>query len=273
MKGLMIKELYLTRKFRIITLVVYLILAMLCILVKLSAVYGNIAKLSGGIPDKVSSWMYYIMVFGGAVILFASVTDCIIPDEKSGFRVFEHTLPLSERSIVGAVYLTNLCCLGVATVLAYIGLLIADLIFGREFNAKYLLYILAIGCVMYTVKAMQEAVTYLARRPGAATLVTNVFFTAIYLGAAFGLSGWMNSYYNSYGIDLYDMNEAEREAALDALGIGEGQVISRFFQDEVMRVVRWLGDNSWWLIPTALLGLTAISFFISVKALKRRGAK
>ena len=273
MKGLMLKELYLTRKYRIVVLAVYLVLIFLCILVRLSAVYGNIAKLSEGIAENVSSVMYYIMVFGGAVLLFSTFTDYVIPDEKSGFRVYEHTLPVTEKSIVGAVYMTNLCFLGGATLVAYINLLIANLIFGMEFNAKYLLYIFAIGCVMYVVRTIQEAITYRVRKPNVAAMVMTLMFTLLYLGAAFGLNRWMNSYYNSYGIDIYEMDEAQREAALDALGIGEGQIITRFFQDEVMRVARWFGDNIWWLAPTVLLGITALSFFISVKALKRRGGR
>ena len=71
MKGLMLKELYITRKYRTVVLVVYLVLIMLCILVKLSAVYGNIARLAEGGAENVSSVMYYIMVFGGAVLLFS----------------------------------------------------------------------------------------------------------------------------------------------------------------------------------------------------------
>ena len=273
MKGLILKELYLTRKFRTVVFIVYLVLVMLCILVKLSAVYGNIAKLSEGIPENVSSIMYYIMVFGGAVILFSAFTDSIIPDEKSGFRIYEHTLPVSERRIVGAVYLTNLCFLGGATVLAYIDLVIANLIFGMEFNAKYLLYIFAIGSVMYVIKTVNEAITYNVRKPNVAALATTLTLFLLYLGAAFGCIKWMNSYYKSFGIDIYEMDEAQREAALDVLGIGEGQILTRFVKDEVLPKVRWLGDNIWWIAPTVLLGITARSFFFSVRALKRRGGR
>ena len=273
MKGLMLKELYITRKYRTVVLVVYLVLIMLCILVKLSAVYGNIAKLAEGGAENVSSVMYYIMVFGGAVLLFSTITDCIIPDEKSGFRVYEHTLPVSERKIVGAVYLTNLCFLGAAAVIAYINLALANLIFDREFNAKYLLYILAIGSVFYAVKTVQETVTYRVRKPKVASAVTNALFMLLYLGAGFGLMNWMDSYYRSYGIELYGTDEAQREAALEALGISDGQVMTRFFQDKVMEKVRWFGDNIWWLAPTVLLGLTAAGYFLSVKALKRRGGR
>lgn len=273
MKGLMYKELYLSRKSRIIGAAVYFVVLMLFVMIKLSILYGNLGKLDEGITDNLQSIVYYIMVFGCAIVLFTSqYTSCIHADEKAGFRIYEHTLPVSERAIVGAVYLVNLCFLGVVTLVTYINMFIANALFGKSLEPMYLIYLFGIGCVFFMGMHGKMALDYWLRNPKRSSAIMSCTFFVIYFGAAFGIMGWLNSYYEKLGVDMYG-DEMEKEAALDALGITENQLISRFFDDELMPKVRWIGSNSWWLIPLVLFTLTAVWYFVSVKSLKRRGAK
>ena len=269
----MYKELYLSRKTRIIGAVVFGVVLMLFVMIKLSILYGNLGKLDKSITDNVQNTVYYIMVFGGAVVLYVSqFTSCIQSDEKSGFRIYEHTLPVSERSIVGAVYLVNLCFLGAVTLVIFINMFIANALFGKSLDPMYLVYLFGIGCAFFMGVHGKMALDYWFRNQKKSTTVMSTIFMTLYFGAAFGLMGWIRSYYKKLGVDLFG-DAVDKEAALDALGVTETDILNSFLQDEIMTKVRWIGDNSWWLIPLVLFTLTAVWYFVSVKALKRRGAK
>ena len=263
MKGLIYKEFYLSRKLRIIGIAIYILLMLLCILVKLSALYGNIGHLAESTVSSVESVTFYIMTYGGAAVLFACQFTCqIAADEKSGFRRYGQTLPVTEYKMVGAVYLLNLICLAAVTVICWVIMLIACLMFGRDIEPKLLLYIFGIGCFVYMFFHANMAVNYNFRRAKTAKMIFTVIFMTLYFGAAFGLVHWMDSYcIKMTGFSIYD------EEAEDVTN----QVMTMFYKDEVMGKITWLGDNLWWLIPAVLLTLTALWYFLSVRGLKRRG--
>ncbi|MBR4554726.1 MAG: hypothetical protein IKO27_03935 [Ruminococcus sp.] len=275
MKGLMLKELYLSRKLRLFGAVIWFVMTVFCVLVRLSALYGNIALLGESSAERACDIAYYIMVFGGSMILYAlQFSNSVVGDEKSGFRIYEHTLPVREEKLVGAVYLTNICAFGAVTLVNYIVLLIAGPIFGRSLDPRFLLYIPAIGLTIYVLSLIKGTLNYCIRNPKKASAILTVCVLAVYFGAFFGFAAWINRFFEERsGIDLFSgMSETEREAALEKVGLTETQLMKEF-EDKLMDILRWLGDNSWWLVPLILGSLAALCFFLSVRGLKRRGGR
>lgn len=270
MKGLMLKELYLTRKYRIIGAVVWFMMIVFCVLIRLSALHGNIALLGEQIAENACGIAYYIMVFGGALILYSvQFTNCVISDEKSGFRIYEHTLPVSEKKIVGAVYLLNLAALGAVTVVNWLMYLTANAVFDRSLKAEYLLYIPAIGCGIYVAAHMIAAVNYNIRSGKKASTVKSALGMAVYFGAVFGFTSWMDSYTEKItGLSAF-AEEAEKDARMEELGLSYDRLMTGFFKDELLPAARFIGKNSWWIA----LAVIAVCYFVSVRGLKRRGGK
>ena len=270
MKGLMLKELYLTRKLRIIGAVVWFVMIVFFVLVRLSALYGNIALLDEKSVENINSIAYYGLVFGGTIILYAmQFTNCVLSDEKSGFRIYEHTLPVSETKIVGAMYLVNLAAFGIVTVINLLTYFMANAVFDRSFDAEYLLYIPAIGCVEYLMVHLIAVVNYNIRSAKKASAVKCALGMGLYLLVAFGFFTWMNSY--SEKIIGFSMltDEAQKNARLEELGLSDTGLMYHFFKDEVSPALEALKYNCLWIAPL----LIAACYFLSVRGLKRRGGK
>ena len=268
MKGLMLKELYLTRKLRIIGAVIWFVIIVFCMLVRLSALHGNIALLDEKIAENACETAYYILVFGGTIILYAmQFTNCVLSDEKSGFRIYEHTLPVSETKIVGAMYLVNLAAFGIVTVINLLTYFMANAVFDRSFDAEYLLYIPAIGAAAYLISHLFSALNYCIRSSKKASAVKCVIGMGVYLLAAFGFFTWMNSY--SEKITGFSMvtDEAQKNARLEELGLSDTGLMYHFFKDEVLPALEALKYNCLWIAPL----LIAACYFLSVRGLKRRG--
>ena len=131
MKGLIYKELFLSIKFRIISLSAYALLFIMCVLVRISSVCGNVADMEG--RDMLLSTIFQVMALGLPFILYASAfTVQVLNDEKCRFRQYSHTLPLTEKQIVGSVYLLYLILFVAATLAGWVNYFIACAIFGED---------------------------------------------------------------------------------------------------------------------------------------------
>ena len=273
MKGLMLKEFYLSRKLRIIGIAIWFVVILLCVLIRISALHGNIALLGEGSARNAESVAWIVMTFGNSLLLYSmQFTNSADADEKCGFRVYEHPLPLSEKKIVGALYLTNLCAFGIVTAVNYITALSACLLFDRSFDPMYLVYILGIGCLAYVIVHIKAVLSYRFRNPHKGQMIFTLFCLGIYFGGAFGFTRWFTGYYERFGVET-GMSETEQDAILEAQGLTQTMVMKDFFTNEVMGVVRWFGSNAWWLVPVVVGGVTALCYFLSVRGLKRRGGR
>lgn len=270
MKGLMLKELYLTRKLRIIGAVVWFVMIVFCMLVRLSALHGNIALLGEKIAENACGTAYYILVFGGTIILYAmQFTNCVLSDEKSGFRIYEHTLPVSETKIVGAMYLVNLAAFGIVTVINWLMYLLANAVFDRPLKAMYLLYIPVIGCVEYLMVHLIAVVNYNIRSAKKASAVKCALGMGLYFLVGFGFMNWYDSYAEKItGLSIY-AEEAEKNVRMEELGLSDIGLMNGFFKDEFLPNARFIGYNCLWIVPL----LIAVCYFASVRGLKRRGGK
>ncbi|MBR4622188.1 MAG: ABC-2 transporter permease [Ruminococcus sp.] len=259
MKGLIYKELYLSRKLRIIDLCVFLLLLIMSVLVKLSALYGNIGHLGEASVRGVNGFMFYFLAFTitPVALTLGQMTNTVAEDEKSRFRIFSRTLPVTEKQAVGAVYILNLISLGCCILVNFVMYFAALAMFGGDFKAKDLITIVGINAVLYMLMHFKVALNYLIRNPKKAAGIFALICTAIYFGIAEGIMGLMDRHVSKYGYDLGSDDIPD-------------EVMNSFYKETLMEPFKWLADNAWWLLPTVVLGLCVLSYFLSVKGLKRR---
>lgn len=259
MKGLIFKELYLSRKLRIIDLCVFAMLVIISVLVKLSTLYGNIGHLPEGSVENVNAFMFTFLGFAITPVALTAgqLTNCVSEDEKSRFRIYSRTLPVTEKQAVGAVYILNLISLGVCTLVSFVMYFVALAMYGRDFKAKHLIVIVGINAAIFMLVHLKVSLNYLVRNPKKAAGIFSVVCMALYLGVGFGFMGLMDRHVSKYGYDLGDDEIPD-------------EVMNSFFRETLMDPFRWLADNAWWLVPTVVAGLCVLSYFLSVRGLKRR---
>ena len=262
MKGLMIKELYLSLKFRIIALCVYVMLFVMCVLVRLSALYGNIAKMDG--RDMLENSIFNVMALGLPLVLYASAfVSQVLNDEKCRFRQYSHTLPLTEKQIAGSVYLLYLILFGIATLISWVNYFIACGIYAMEIDLKYLLYIVIIGVLVMVSYCLNTSNAYRFRNPKICTAIIVAVCIILYLSMAFGFIGLMYYYYKQRGYDLFAESGSGKEPP---------DATMNDFTNDFTANLRWVGCNFWWAFILAGAALIYLSFRRSVKALERRGS-
>lgn len=257
MKGLILKELWLSKKLRIIGLLIYLLMFIFAVLVKLSLLYGNLGHLNEGAQKNAADLTTAVMTFGFPLLLYSSQFSCqIASDEKCRFRLYAHTLPVTEKQIVSSVYILNLISLAVMTLLSFANYGLTCAIFDREFKPMYLIYILAIGGGMFTFTHGRYTLFYRFRNVKKATTVFTVICMGLYFGVAGGFMLWTNSYVEKRGHSLGDNSG---EAVLDD-----------FWKEELQRPLLWLESNGWWVLILLMVGLSLLFWRLSIRALKRR---
>lgn len=262
MKGLIYKELFLSIKFRIISLSAYALLFIMCVLVRISSVCGNIADMEG--RDMLLSTIFQVMALGFPFILYASAfTVQVLNDEKCRFRQYSHTLPLTEKQIVGSVYLLYLILFGAATLAGWVNYFIACAIFGEDIDLKYLLYIAIIGLFVFVASCIHLSNTYRFRNPKVCAAMIAAVCIVGYLGIAFGFIGLMYKYFKDRGYDLFAEEGSEKEVP-DAMFSD--------FANDFFANLRWVGTHFCWLFAIAGAALVYLSYRRSVKALGRRGS-
>ena len=260
MKGLMYKELFLSKKYRIITLSVYFIMLVMCILVKISSVCGNIANMEG--KNMLLNTIFIVMGLAlPAVLCGTCFTSQILNDEKCRFRQYSHTLPLTEKQIVGSLYIFNLIMFGIYLLAGWLNYFLACAVFDRNVDLKYLLYIFIIGIMSFTAFCFNSSNSYRFRSAKICTAIIVSVCIIAYLGIGFGFICLMNHYFKKRGYDMFS-DDSDKEVP-DALMVDFGEDFSK--------CLRWTGTHFWWLIVLAVAALVFFSFRRSVRALERRG--
>lgn len=261
MKGLIIKEFWLSLKYRIIVASAYALLLLLCILVRLSYLYGNIQRMKG--KDMVSNSIFIIMALGlPAVLYLASFSHQIYNDEKCRFRQFSVTLPLSAKDIVTAEFISYLISFGAATVISWLNYFLACAVYGKDIDLKYLLYILIFGAIFYVFACFNLALAYRLRNSKKAIAIQIFFCMFLYFGGAFGFIALMKSYFKKRGYDLFSENY-EDDAVPDSL-------MTEFMQDMTDKL-KWVCETFWWFFIIVGAALVYFSYRRSIRSFERGG--
>ena len=259
MKGLMLKELYLSKKAVIIGLITYFITFVMFVLVKLSILYGNIGKLSDKTVNIVEKDMYYIMPLSLAFILYVTVmTNNTKSDEISKWRRYTYTLPLSEKQVIGSSYIYNAFGFAAATVINFIVYFIALALYGIKFDYWMLFIILGIGALAFIMLCLNKYFTILLKgNTKKATAILCCIYMGLYFGIAFGFSMYLDHFLESRGYKLDDNGEWPEKATAE-------------LNLHLVKIGDTIKNNLWWSVPLILVSLGVLLYFLSVKALKRR---
>ena len=246
MKGIIFKELYISRKRFYIAAATYLSLLLMCILVKLSAVHGNLRLLNDEVVKYTDRVTFYLAVFGLLIAIAGFVVNNAESDKTTHWDIYRRTIPYTEKQIVGAVYISNAIMLGSAVVVHTLVSLVVCAIFGEKFEAWFFFAFIAFCFILYLINAFSLFCQYRFRDPKKAKLVYTAVLFIIYFGVCVGLM-----------------------IALASSAPGDDPVkTEQFLKDTGSAVVGFVKSYSW-TVFVAAAALITLLFFASVKAYAR----
>lgn len=265
MRGIIFKELYISRKKIYISIATYFFLMLLCVLVKMSAEFGNIRLLDKEAVENTLNIAFYFFVFGLLVVFTGFLVNNVSADLKSHWSIYQRTLPFTERQLVGAGYITNAVVLLVLFVFHTLMTAIMCMVFNMKFHAYYIWIFLLASLLFFLANALIMFAFYRFRDKRKATLFYSAFFVIVYLAFEFAFISRI-SYYETRG-----KQEAEQLAALQGLPAAtysSDSFQAQYVLEDFQSLARFIQDY-WWLIAVIIAAVIAVLFFASVKALAR----
>ena len=242
MKGLIFKEIYISRKRFYITAASYISLLIMCILVKLSAAHGNLHLLDANAVRYVENVTFYLAVFGLLMALSGFIVNNAEADKTTRWDIYRRTIPFTEKHIVGAVYMSNFITLGTALVVHTFVSLIVCAVFDIRFETWYIFAFLAFGLIVFLINAFNIFCQYRFRDPKRAKLVYSAVLFVIYFGICIAL-------YAAFAINAPGEDPVKTE---------------KFLKDTGLSLIGFLKSYSW-IIPIVCVVLIAVLFVVSVK--------
>ena len=265
MRGIIFKELYISRKKIYISIATYFFLMLLCVLVKMSAEFGNIRLLDKEAVENTLNITFYFFVFGLLVVFTGFLVNNVPADLKSRWSIYQRTLPFTERQLVGAGYITNAVVLLVLFVFHTLMTAIMCMVFNMKFHAYFIWIFLIASLLFFLANALIMFAFYRFRDKRKATLFYSAFFVIVYLAFEFTFISRI-SYYETRG-----KQEAEQLAALQGLPadtIDPGGFMTEYIKEDIRSFAKFF-QSYWWVIVLITAAVIALLFFASVKALAR----
>lgn len=145
-KSLVYKEFYMAKKQLLIGTVTFLIFAVICIMVEVSFLTGNLANLSAAIVDDIKagadlSALLFPVLMACSLTMF--VIETSLKDEAVAWKRFCYAVPASHLDFAVAKYAAVLITLLVGMVVSFAYAAFLCCIMGVEFSAVHAAYILA----------------------------------------------------------------------------------------------------------------------------------
>lgn len=145
-KSLVYKEFYMARKQLLIGTAVFLIFAVICVMVEVSFLTGNLANLSAAVADDIKagvdfSTLLYPVLMASALSLFIAETS--LKDEVAAWKRFCYATPASHIDFAVAKYATVLITILVELIVSFAYAAFWCRIMGVEFSAVHAAYIMA----------------------------------------------------------------------------------------------------------------------------------
>lgn len=253
-KGLIYRELQLSKKTYITSIALFLGFTLLGFLVRLSMSYGNLAKLDADTFKSIDLYSYYVFSLLPAVlILFSCIGDggVIVSDYRSRWNLFSYTLPVSEKKQAGIKYLIKACSMLLALVLALANAAIIGLISDRGLSFSMVKYILIIMLVAVVLSSITTPMLLKYKSTNAVIFRIVGLFVAAYLIIAM----LMMSFINSFRINHPDIS---------------GLNFDDVFVDELLEKVNKIKVPFLTAAPFVITAIILISFWLTVRRLKRR---
>ena len=264
MKGLIFKELYLARKRLFISLGIYFFLMLMCLLVKLSAVHGNLRLLSDESVKNTTEITFYLAIFGSLLAFTGFVADNINADIICRWSNFQRSTSLTEKQVVSSAYIANAILLLSMTAIHTLASVIVCAVFGKPFRAYYIGVFLAFAALSFLMWAYRQFCFYYFRQSKKASLVFSATWFVLYIAVCLAGMSRMGAY--------RDKAEAENAARAVKMGMSEDSFdsmdLGRYIKDDFSAVKDFM-TSYWWIFALLLAAIIVTLYLVSIKALKR----
>ncbi len=264
MKGLIFKEIYLSRKKIFISLGIYFFLMLLCVLVKLSAVHGNLRLLSEEAVKNTTTITFYLAVFGTVLALSGFVADNINSDIVSRWSKFQRSTAMTEKQVVSAAYIsTGLMLLSMTAIHTLMTLMLCA-VFDKTFHVYFILAFFAFAFITFIMFAYRLFCFYRFRQQKKAQLVWTATFFCLYLAVCLAVFGRLLTY--------QDKAKTENAALAAKMGVPEDSFdsmdLAKYIKDDFSAIKDFF-VSYWWIFAILLITLAVVLYVVSISALKR----
>lgn len=264
MKGLIFKEIYLTRKKIYISLGIYFFLMLICVLVKLSAVHGNLRLLSEEAVKNTTNITFYLAIFGTMLALSGFVADNINSDIVSRWSDFQRSTPMSEKQVVSAAYISTGIMLLSMLVVHILMTLMLCAVFGEIFHAYFVLVFIAFAFLTFIMYIFRLFCFYRFRQQKKAQFVFSATFFCLYLAGCFVIINRLLAYQDKFKAENPQL---DIEPGLSS-DLSDNMEFSKYLKEDFITVKNFF-ISYWWVLVILLIALSVALYFISVSALKR----
>lgn len=257
-KSLIYRELYISRKFYITSILVGLLFMVMGILVRLSMLYGNLAGLDDETFNLVDMLTYYGLTYMISYAAFSLIDDnsVILSDFRSSWRMFSYTLPVTPVKHILAKYIIKLGAFCFAMVLSIANGAIIGAFSGRDFGMPQILDFFILANFWLLVNLFRGPIMLASR--------TEKGFQAANWGFIIPLAAIMLPLMNKVTTTM-----AEIGAESESEGLNADQQMF-LVQEKLIGFLAELHDKIVVWMPLLTVVLLVLGFVICVQCLKRR---
>lgn len=256
MKGLLFKELYLGRKNYLLMLTIWFMLSVLGILIRLSMLYGNMAKMPAEDLANSEKWLLCIFIYAPAVIILISAMlnfDSVFADFATKWSSFLYTTPISEYRYVGTRYILKSILFVVAIGLSFLNASILCTLNDKPLDTKTVGIMLIIALLLTVLSVIGEQLAYKYKEKAKTQNRLALLCVIVYMVIMGGLLLWLKFYMNAHP----EAKESDDVFVLLEAMLGE---INLTINIDTVVVI----------CPFAIIAVLAAGYFLTVKAMKRR---
>ncbi|MDD6345819.1 MAG: ABC-2 transporter permease [Oscillospiraceae bacterium] len=256
MKGLIYRELYLSKKSYIAGFVTFLMIFLIGLLFRLSTEYGNLASLEGDAFRSVDIITYYESLYvPPAVMFFAMMAEhgIIIADFKSKWNIFSYTLPISEKKTAFVKYLILVCSMLAGLIFSILNALIICGISERPFTFGIVKNILIIMTCILINQSINIPLLMKLRSKAKSDIVFTIAFAMLLFAFSKFIKEIFTKIFSEFS-DIENMSEAE-----------VWELIGKFVQ----KIVDFR-DKVFLFVPIAIIAVISAGYYASVRILKGR---
>ncbi|MCH5192601.1 MAG: hypothetical protein J1F11_01480 [Oscillospiraceae bacterium] len=259
MGSLIYRELYIARKFYITNILVVLLFILLCSLVRLSMLYGNLAVLDEESHGFINTITYYVFTYLVAYGAFSILDDpgVIQSDYRSNWRIFAYSLPVTPAKRVLVKYIIKLGAFCAAMLLSVINGCIVAAFAGRSFGTEQIFNFFLLVNFWLIVDVLRAPMMLRARSE-----------------KEFQVSGMAGYFIVIAAIMLPIMAKmtaigAEVAMATEADDLDSDQQLT-MLQERLMDFLKEIHDKVLVWMPLLTIVILAVGFFVCIQMLKRR---
>lgn len=259
MGSLIYRELYIGRKFYITNILVVLLFILMCSLVRLSMLYGNLAHLDNETFELIDTITYYAFTYIVAYGAFSILDDpgVILSDYRSNWRIFSYSLPVSPAKRVLVKYIIKLGAFCTAMLLSIINGCIIAAFAGRDFGTDQILNFFLLVNFWLIVDLLRAPMMLRARSEKGFQMSGMAGYFIVMAAIMFPVLGKVTMLMAEIAMES-EQNELSDD---DAMFIMQ-QRMTEFLGDLHNRVLVWM--------PLLTVAIIAVGFIICVQILKRR---